>query len=289
MNSLIIFSDNLSVLKTMPDNYINLIYIDPPFNTGKVQRKITLQTTEDLNGNRIGYQDKRYQSIKINETQYTDIFNDYLGFLKPRLEESKRILKSNGSLFFHIDCRESHYCKILLDSIFGRESFINEIIWAYDYGARSKKKWSTKHDTIFWYAKNPKDYTFNYNQIDRIPYMAPNLVGEEKAKNGKTPTTVWWNTIVPTNSKEKTGYVTQKPLKIIERIVKVHSNENDILLDFFAGSGTFGMAAGKNNRSFILIDNNKQAIDIMRQRLFAFDPLIIENGIDTINELCLLK
>jgi len=188
------------------------------------------------------------------------------------------VLKSNGSLFFHIDWREAHYCKIWLDKIFGRDNFINEIIWVYDYGARSKKKWSTKHDTIFWYAKNPKQYTFNYDEIERIPYMAPGLVGPEKAKRGKTITDCWWHTIVPTNGKEKTGYPTQKPLGIIERIIKVHSNPGDLVLDFFAGSGTIGEVCCKLNRSFILIDNNPEAISIIKKRLNKYSVKIKYKG-----------
>lgn len=222
-------------------------------------------------GERIGFGDKRYKAVKISKTGYKDSFDDFLGFLEPRLKEAYRILTPNGSLFFHLDYREIHYCKILLDQIFGRASFINEIIWAYDYGARSKKKWSAKHDNILWYAKNPEDYIFNYKDMDRIPYMAPKLVGEEKAKTGKTPTDVWWNTIVSPNGKEKTGYATQKPLAILRRIVKIHANPGDTLCDFFAGSGSFGEAAYTLNRNCILIDQNPEAIDIMQKRFKNFN------------------
>ena len=176
-------------------------------------------------------------------------------------------LTDNGSLFFHIDYRESHYCKILLDEVFGRDSFINEIIWAYDFGGRSKRRWPAKHDTIFWYAKDPQNYIFNYEEIDRIPYMAPGLVGKEKAARGKTPTDVWWHTIVPTNGKEKTGYPSQKPLGILERIVKVHSNPGDLVVDFFAGSGTTGVAAANLGRRYWLCDSNPEAVAIARRRL----------------------
>lgn len=259
--------DNLAVLKTIPDESINLIYIDPPFNTGKVQERRSLKTVQDdIDGDRTGYQGKRYRSIEVSHYGYNDKFEDYMEFLKPRLDEAYRVLTSNGSLFFHIDYRESHYCKIFLDSLFGRNSLINDIIWSYDYGARSTKKWSTKHDNIFWYAKNPKDYVFNYDAIDRIPYLAPALVGDEKAKRGKTPTDVWWNSVVPTNGKEKTGYPTQKPLGILTRIVTVHSNKGDTLLDFFAGSGSFGEAAFKHKRYSILVDSNPDAINVMKKR-----------------------
>lgn len=263
----IYLGDNLPILQTFQSGNFHLIYIDPPFNTGKIQSRTRIKTTFDHNGDRTGFAGKKYRTTKLGKKSYHDSFENYLDFLKPRLQEAFRLLTDNGSLFFHIDYREVHYCKILLDQIFGRDSFINEIIWAYDYGARSRSKWSPKHDNILWYAKNPLDYTFNYDQIDRIPYMAPSLVGPEKAANGKTPTDVWWHTIVSPGGKEKTGYPTQKPLGIINRIVKVHSNVGDRLLDFFAGSGTFGESAARNNRNCVLIDSNPEAIQIMRQRL----------------------
>ena len=267
----IYFGDNLKVLSKISSSSINLIYIDPPFNTGKTQNRTRLKTISSDEGDRTGFGNKRYKTIKLSSTGYEDSFDDFLGFLEPRLRETKRILADNGSLFFHLDFREIHYCKILLDEIFGRSSFINEIIWSYDYGARSRKKWSAKHDNILWYAKDPEDYVFNYEEIDRIPYMAPSLVGEEKAKIGKTPTDVWWNTIVSPNGKEKTGYATQKPLGILNRIVKVHSRPGDRLCDFFAGSGSFGEAAYKADRNCVLADNNSQAIEVMRRRFRDFN------------------
>lgn len=267
----IFFEDNLTRLKKLDTASINLIYIDPPFNTGKVQKRTQIKTIADNEGDRVGFGNKRYKSLKLSTTRYNDSFDDFLGFIEPRMIEAKRILTDNGSLFFHLDYREVHYCKVLIDEIFGRSSFINEIIWSYDYGARSKKKWSTKHDNILWYAKNPDNYVFNYEKIDRIPYMAPNLVGKEKAKIGKTPTDVWWNTIVSPNGKEKTGYATQKPLAILNRIVKIHSNYGDKLCDFFAGSGSFGEAAYRQGRDCILVDNNPQAIEIMKKRFSDFN------------------
>lgn len=265
------FSDNLPVLKSLADGTVNLVYIDPPFNTGKTQARTRIRTTRDESGDRTGFQGQRYRTTALEQHQYADTFDEYLAFLEPRLIETRRILTENGSLFFHIDYREAHYCKILLDSIFGRESFLNEIIWAYDYGGRSKRKWPAKHDTIFWYAKNPKSYTFNLDECDRIPYMAPGLVGPEKAKRGKTPTDTWWHTIVSTNGKEKTGYPTQKPRGIIDRIVRVHSNPGDLLCDFFAGSGTLGESAAELNRRCILVDSNPAAVNVMRQRLRTLD------------------
>ena len=262
----IYFGDNLPVLQSLPSESIQLIYIDPPFNTGKQQSRTQMKTVRDGDGDRTGFKGERYKTVKLGSRAYTDSFPDFLSFLEPRLLESKRVLAPNGSIYFHIDYREVHYCKILLDEIFGRESFLNEIIWAYDYGARSKKKWSAKHDNILWYAKNPHDYIFNYDAVERIPYMAPSLVGEEKAARGKTITDTWWHTIVSPTGKEKTGYPTQKPLGILRRIIAVSSNTGDTVLDFFAGSGTTGIAAHELGRRFILVDSNKQAIDVMKKR-----------------------
>lgn len=260
------FDDNLNVLENLPPESVDLIYIDPPFNTGKVQKRTQIKTVASEEGDRVGFQGKKYKTIKLGTKGYEDKFDDFLSFIEKRMVHAHRILKKDGSLFFHLDYREIHYCKVLIDRIFGRESFMNEIIWAYDYGARSKKKWSAKHDTILWYAKDPDNYTFNYEEMDRIPYMAPGLVGPEKAARGKTPTDVWWHTIVSPNGKEKTGYATQKPLGIISRIVKIHSNPGDVLCDFFAGSGTLGEAAYRNGRDCILVDNNIEAMETMEKR-----------------------
>jgi len=260
------FGDNLPVLESLAEGSVDLIYIDPPFNTGKVQSRTQIATYRDEDGDRTGFQGRRYRTVKLGTKGYADVFDDYLAFLEPRLEQTRRILKLNGSLFFHIDYREVHYCKVLLDMIFGRESFMNEIIWAYDYGARSKTKWPVKHDNILWYARNPVDYQFHLDQCDRIPYMAPGLVGEAKAALGKTPTDTWWHTIVSPNGKEKTGYPTQKPRGVIDRIVKVHSRPGDMLLDFFAGSGTLGESAAALGRNCILVDNNPEAMQVMERR-----------------------
>ncbi len=206
---------------------------------------------------------------------FPDAFEDFLEFITPRLEQAYRILSRDGSFFLHIDYREAHYCKVLLDCIFGYESFVNEIVWAYDYGGRPKNRWPAKHDTLLWYVKDPSHYTFNYDAIDRIPYMAPGLVGAEKAARGKTPTDVWWQTIVPTNGRERTGYPTQKPLPILERIVRVHSKPGDLVLDFFAGSGTTGEAAARNGRRYYLIDNSPDAVRVMAKRLGFSNPQLI--------------
>ena len=266
MPNKIYFGDNLPILQILDSASVDLIYIDPPFNTGKVQARTQMENVQSENGDRTGFGGKRYVTKIIGTKGYADLYDDYLGFLEPRLREAYRVLKSDGSLYFHIDYREVHYCKILLDTIFGRECFINEIIWAYDYGARTKKKWPPKHDNILWYAKDPSRYTYNYDTIERIAYMAPGLVGKEKARRGKIPTDTWWHTIVPTNGKEKTGYPTQKPLGVLRRIIQASSNPGDLVMDFFAGSGTVGEVCLETGRSFILMDNNPQAIETMQRR-----------------------
>ncbi|OQX07789.1 MAG: site-specific DNA-methyltransferase [Desulfobulbaceae bacterium A2] len=260
------FGDNLTVLRTLPASSVQLIYIDPPFNSGKVQRRTRIRTERDPAGDRTGYQGRRYRTTLLGSHDFADLFDDYLAFLEPRLAEAHRLLTPDGSLFFHIDYREVHYCKVLLDQLFGRASFINEIIWAYDYGARSKSRWPAKHDTILWYARDQHNYQFHLEECDRIPYMAPGLVGPVKAARGKTPTDTWWHTIVSPNGREKTGYPTQKPRGVLDRIVKVHSRPGDLLLDFFAGSGTFGEAALAHGRDCMLIDSNPQALEVMARR-----------------------
>ncbi len=263
--------DNMDVLPGLAVGRFDLIYIDPPFNTGKAQRRASITTRRDPAGDRIGFLGERYRTTQTGSHQYADTFNDYLAFLTPRLREAHRLLAPTGSLFVHLDYREVHYVKVRLDEIFGRDCFQNEIIWAYDYGARATRKWPTKHDTILWYTKDPTEYTFRLDEVDRIPYMAPELVGPEKAARGKTPTDTWWHTIVSPTGKEKTGYPTQKPLGILERIVKVHSAPGAQLCDFFAGSGSFGDAADRHGRDVLLIDSNPEAIDVMRRRFAARD------------------
>ncbi len=285
MKNKIYLADNLEVLRSIPDNSVDLIYIDPPFNTGKRQERRRIKVVRDEEGgDRIGFQGKKYRTVELGTFGWDDAFDDFLSFLYPRLEEAYRVLKPDGSFFLHLDYREVHYCKVMLDGIFGRECFQNEIIWAYDYGGRSKRKWPAKHDNILWYTRHPREYTFNYHEMERIPYMAPGLVGKEKAARGKTPTDVWWHTIVSPNGKEKTGYATQKPLGILRRIIKVHSNPGDLVLDFFAGSGTTGAAALELGRRFILIDKNPEALAVMARRFrgvseiewVGFDPELVE-------------
>ena len=267
----IICGDCADVLPSLPDGSARLIYIDPPFNTGKVQRLNRIKVVADeVNGDRVGFGGRAYRSIPVGSQGYDDAFDGYLEFLEPLLVEARRILTADGSLFFHIDQRESHYCRLLLDSIFGIESFMNEIIWAYDFGGRSKRKWAAKHDSIFWYAKDPNRYIFNEEAAGASDYPMPGDDSGEK----RPPVDVWWNTIVPTNGKERTGYPTQKPLAILKRLVAVHSEPGDHVLDFFAGSGTTGEAAARLQRRFTMIDINWEATATMVTRLAFADPVL---------------
>ncbi len=267
-------ADNLALLEQWPGGSFELVYIDPPFNTGREQSRRRLKTVRDDTGDRTGFGGHRYRTEEIGRQAFADAFDDYLAFLEPRLRHAHRLLTPTGSLMLHLDFREVHYAKVLLDGIFGRDAFVNEIIWSYDYGGRTKKRWSPKHDNILWYARTPGEYTYRYDDIDRIPYMAPGLVGPEKAARGKTPTDSWWHTIVSPTGKERTGYPTQKPLGILERIVRVHSHPGDTVLDFFAGSGTTGEAALKHDRNAVLVDDNPEAIEVMVERLSRFEPAV---------------
>jgi len=268
----VILGDNLEVLPGLRDGAFQLIYIDPPFNTGRAQTRRTLRTLPDESGDRTGFAGRRYRTRLLAESSYLDEFDDYLAFLEPRLHEARRLLAASGTFYFHIDHREAHYCKLLLDEIFGRACFLNEIIWAYDYGARTKRRWPAKHDTILVYVKDPARYYYDAEAVDREPYMAPGLVTPEKAAKGKLPTDVWWHTIVPTRGREKTGYPTQKPEGILRRMIQASTRPGDWCLDFFAGSGTLGAVAAKLDRRYVLIDSNPEAVRVMRERLGEPEP-----------------
>jgi len=261
-------SDNLPVLRSLPEASVQLIYIDPPFNTGREQERTTRTSRQSVTGS-VGFAGKRYEQITQSALSYDDSFADYWGFLEPRLFEAKRLLTQSGTLYLHLDYREAHYAKVLLDGLFGRDCFLNEIIWAYDYGGKSKSRWPSKHDTILVYVKDPKNYYFDSKTVDREPYMAPGLVTKEKAELGKLPTDVWWHTIVSPTGKEKTGYPTQKPEGILRRIIQASSKEGDRVLDFFAGSGTTGAVAGELGRRFTLIDSSKDSLSTITKRLTA--------------------
>jgi site-specific DNA-methyltransferase (adenine-specific) len=274
----IVHGDGLDVLRTLPEGCAGLVYVDPPFNTGGARTGLKTSTTADATAPRRGFAGRRYRVEQQTGPRYDDRFDDYLGWLRPRLEETRRILTPQGSLYFHIDPRESHYCKILLDEIFGRACFLNEVVWAYDYGARTTRRWPAKHDVILVYVKDRRAYHFDASDVGREPYMAPRLQTPERAARGKLPTDVWWQTIVPTSSRERTGYPTQKPLGIMRRIVAASSRPGDLVVDWCAGSGTTGAAAAELGRRFLLVDNQPAAIEVMRQRLAGVPGLRVITG-----------
>ena len=264
----IVLADNLTVLGSLPDDSIDLIYIDPPFNTGKRQTLRRLRTVADPEGgDRTGFGGRRYRTIRLGARSYVDVHDDYLDFLEPRLVEIRRVLRPTGTLYLHLDAREVHYAKVLCDAVFGRGCFLNEVIWAYDYGARTRRRWPAKHDDILVYVKDPDRYWFDAEAVERIPYMAPGLVGPEKAARGKLPTDTWWQTIVPPGGAERTGYPTQKPVAILRRVVSASCPVGGVAADFFAGSGTTGAAALELGRRFLLVDSNPEAVAVMRVRL----------------------
>lgn len=263
-------ADNLAVLPGLPEASFTVVYLDPPFNTGRRQsRQGTTHVRSGAAGSITGFKGQTYERIRGDLLRYDDRFENYWEFLEPRLIEAWRLLSTDGTLYLHLDYREAHYAKVLLDALFGRECFLNEIIWAYDYGAKSKSRWPTKHDTILVYVKDARAYHFDSESVDREPYMAPGLVTAEKAARGKLPTDVWWHTIVSPTGREKTGYPTQKPEGVLRRMLQASSREGDWVLDFFAGSGTTGAVAAALGRRFVLVDSNEEAIRVMRRRFAA--------------------
>jgi site-specific DNA-methyltransferase (adenine-specific) len=268
-DDLVIAGDNATVLAQLPDGAFDLIYMDPPFNTGRAQARRTLSVVADGSGDRTGFGGRRYRSRLLQTLSYDDAFGDYLRFLEPRLARARSLLAPHGTLYFHIDYREAHYCKLLLDELFGRDAFLNELIWSYDYGAKPRRRWPAKHDTILVYVRTPGGHFFDADAVEREPYMAPGLVGAEKAARGKRPTDVWFHTIVPTNGREKTGYPTQKPEGVLRRIVAASSRPESWCLDPFAGSGTLGAVCRGLGRRFVLVDHNPVAVEVMRGRLAA--------------------
>jgi site-specific DNA-methyltransferase (adenine-specific) len=265
----VVLGDCEKVLPSLPDCAFQLVYIDPPFNTGKAQRRRTLATVRDEDGDRIGFQGHRYATTELSSRSYRDVHADYLGMLRPLLVESRRLLTPDGAIYVHLDYREAHYVKVVLDEVYGRDAFLNELIWAYDFGGRARDRWPAKHDTILVYVRTPGAHYFDQDAVERIPYLAPGLVGPEKATRGKLPTDVWWHTIVPTAGREKTGYPSQKPEGILRRIVQASSAPGARVLDFFAGSGTTGAVASALDRRFVLVDSNPEAVEVMRTRLPA--------------------
>ena len=270
-DDLVVAGDNSVAIARLPRSAFDLIYMDPPFNTGRAQTRRTLSVTAQAGGERVGFGGKRYSSRLLRTLSYDDAFGDYVAFLEPRLALARELLAPHGTLYFHIDYREAHYCKLLLDELFGREAFLNELIWTYDYGAKPRRRWPAKHDTILVYVRTPGAHHFDADAVEREPYMAPGLVSAEKAARGKRPTDVWFHTIVPTNGAEKTGYPTQKPEGVLRRIVAASSRPGEWCLDPFAGSGTLGAVCQQLGRRFVLIDSNPVAIETMRTRLLVRD------------------
>jgi site-specific DNA-methyltransferase (adenine-specific) len=273
-HGLVVRADNLDVLRHVPGESVDLVTIDPPFNTGHRQTRPQLRTVRDEGGDRVGFGGHRYRTLQVGSRSFADTFDDYLAFLEPRLVEAHRVLKRTGSFYLHLDYREVHYAKVLCDAIFGRTCFLNEVVWAYDYGARTRRRWPAKHDDILVYVKDPEAYFFDADAVDRIPYMAPGLVGEEKAARGKLPTDTWWHTIVSPTGKEKLGYPTQKPLGVLRRIVGASSPPGGVVLDFFAGSGTAGAAARELGRRFVLVDSGAEAMQVMQRRFAAAKDVV---------------
>jgi site-specific DNA-methyltransferase (adenine-specific) len=269
MDDLILLGDNLDVLPGFPDGSFRMIYLDPPFNTGRERAGRRLRAVADPEGTRAGFGGRRYRTEAVAGSAYDDAFDDYLGFLEPRLRHAHRLLDPEGTLYLHLDYREAHYAKVLCDGLFGRDCFLNELVWAYDYGGKPRRRWPAKHDTILVYVRDPERYWFDAEAVEREPYMAPGLVTPEKAARGKLPTDVWWHTIVPTSGRERTGYPTQKPEGIVRRMVQASTRPGDRVADFFAGSGTLGAVAAALGRRYVLIDSNPDAVAVMGRRLGA--------------------
>jgi site-specific DNA-methyltransferase (adenine-specific) len=266
-DDLLVEADNLAVLPLLPAGAFDLVYIDPPFNTGRRRTHRRVQATADPTGERNGFGGRRYRLRVLDALGYDDAYADYLAFLAPRLEHARRVLAAHGTLYFHIDYREAHYCKLLLDELFGRDAFLNEIVWAYDYGGKPRDRWPAKHDTILVYVREPGRHHFDADAVDREPYMAPGLVTPEQRERGKRATDTWWHTIVPTVGAERTGYPTQKPEGIVRRMVSASSRPGGWCLDFFAGSGTLGAVCARLGRRFVLVDSNPDAIGVSARRL----------------------
>jgi len=278
---LVVHGEALAATAALPDGAFTVVYLDPPFNTGRSQTRWTttsVRAAEGVDTGRAGFKGVSYERLRGDLMRYDDRFEDYWSFLEPRLVEAWRLLGPEGTLYLHLDYREAHYAKVLLDALFGRESFLNEIIWAYDYGAKSRSRWPTKHETILVYVKDRNRYHFDSEAVDREPYMAPGLVTPEKAARGKLPTDVWWHTIVSPTGREKTGYPTQKPEGVLRRIVQASSREGDWVLDFFAGSGTLGAVAAPLGRRYLLVDSNAEAVEVMRRRLPGAEVVVLSEG-----------
>ena len=277
-DDLVVHGDNLAVAPNLPTGAFDLVYLDPPFNTGRARVRRTLRTSADPEGARVGFGGRAYRTEELGRLAYDDAHPDYLGFLLPRLGEARRVLAPHGTLYVHLDFREAYRVRPLLDELFGEDAFLNEIIWAYDYGGRPRDRWPAKHDTILVYVKQRGAHLFDQDQIERVPYLAPGLAGPQKAQRGKLPTDVWWHTIVSPTGHEKTGYPTQKPEAVLRRVLAPSSRPGDWVLDFFAGSGTTGAAAAALGRRFVLVEENPEAVAVMRARLPGATSYLDQDG-----------
>ena len=249
--------DNLELLKQLPDNSIDLIYCDILYNTGKKFKD---------------YDDKLGTPQQAIE------------WYKPRLVEMKRVLKDTGSIYLQMDCRLVHYMKVEMDNIFGLKNFRNDIIWCYNTQGYSKSKYSSKHDNILFYTKTNK-YSFNMEsirekepspssikryqkEIDKNGYYIDSKSGKKVYQlKGSPPLDWFFMSVLPHAHKENTGYNTQKPKVLLERIIKASSNEGDIVADFFMGSGTSMVVAKELGRNYIGCDINPKAVEITNERL----------------------
>ncbi len=277
----VILGDCLENLKKMKSNSIDMIYLDPPFFTQRTQKGIMKNTEKALE-----FGDS-WKSI-----------NEYLDYIKVRLIEMKRVLKNTGSIFLHCDKIASHYLRVLLDEVFGFTNFQSEIIWSYKRWSNSKKGLLNSHQNIYFYSKS-KNFKFNtiytdYSATTNIDQILQQRKRDENGKciykrneegkivldnekKGVPLSDVWEIPFLNPKAKERVGYPTQKPILLLERIIEISTDEDDIVLDPFCGSGTTLVASKLLNRKFIGIDMSKDAIEITNSRL--------ENPIKTESEL----
>lgn len=269
----LIFGDNLPIMASLLPAYegkINLVYIDPPFFTNR-------DFLARIGRNKDSRKPKEWETVEGYHDQWSDL-DAYLNFLYQRLHLIYRLLAPTGTLYLHLDWHANAYARILLDEIFGRERLLNEIVWTYHGPSPIKSAFNRKHDTILAYTKS-KDYTFNVDDI-REPYN-PNTVKTFKSskkagfgktpnlKRGKVPEDWWYFPVVARLHNERTGYPTQKPEALLERIIKASSNKGDLVADFFAGSGTTASVAADLERSFITTDATWRATYTTLGRLAA--------------------
>ena len=251
-------AEAIHFLESIPDESVDLIYTDPPFGTGDKQQ---------LN--------RKSKGVIVSKLSYDDKFEDYVDFLSRHLVHMRRILKQSGTMYLHLDWRWVHYAKVECDKIFGVRNFLNHVVWSYNFGGRGRDRWPQKHDDILVYTKSCGDHLFNWDEIDRIPYAAPELqfVGrskeeaEKRIATGQVPTDVWSMSIVGTASRERVGYPSQKPLKLVKRVIRASSPHRGLVVDPFAGSGTTAVAALESGRDFLVCDRSEEAINVMKDRL----------------------